>query len=172
MSEKTKVKASDHGSYGVLTIIAFLVPLVGLIMGAIYLTKDTKLDHKVGEHLIAVGVLSSIIASALWFFTFGSGLFTPSIVPVTSVPTTYQSDTTQTPTWDINSAYAKITTRMTKTAVETAINRTADHCTEGQQSGSDTYSTCTYRGGTSTDSEIIIVNYVNNVVTTKEKTNY
>jgi hypothetical protein len=168
---KDEVKASDHESYWPMTLVAVIIPIVGLIVGAIYLTKDSKVNRKVGEHLIAVGILSSIIVGGIWFFTFGSGLFAPAVIPLTSVPAAYQPVASQTPMWDIDSQYAKITTGMTKAAVESAIGKTGQ-CTESQQSGStDTYAACSY-GGTSADGGIIVVNYVNSTVTTKEITKF
>jgi membrane protein DedA with SNARE-associated domain len=58
---EAKVKAIDHDSYWIYSIIAFLIPFVGFIIGAIMLTKDTKLERKLGEHTIVISVLSIII---------------------------------------------------------------------------------------------------------------
>ncbi|MEO5950351.1 MAG: hypothetical protein ABIQ04_02795 [Candidatus Saccharimonadales bacterium] len=65
--KEIKIKASDHESYGTLTIIALLIPLVGLIVGASYLTKDSKLDRKLGEHLIACSVFATVAVTIMWF---------------------------------------------------------------------------------------------------------
>lgn len=65
MSEK--VQAKDHESYATLSIIGFLVPLVGLIVGAIYLTKDGSLDKKLGEHLVAFSVLGAIVLGLAYY---------------------------------------------------------------------------------------------------------
>jgi len=61
-----KVKASDHDGYNVYTLVAFLIPLVGFIMGAIMMTKDDKLDRKLGEHTIVTAVFGCIVAVFLW----------------------------------------------------------------------------------------------------------
>lgn len=69
MQEATKVKqikANDHESYGTFTIIALLIAPVGFILGIIYLTKNEKVDRKLGEHLIAISVLASIVYAVLW----------------------------------------------------------------------------------------------------------
>jgi len=63
----TKVKAIDHESYWTYSILGFLVPLVGFIIGAIMLTKDDKLDKKLGEHTIVISVLGIITVVFLWF---------------------------------------------------------------------------------------------------------
>jgi hypothetical protein len=163
-----KIKASDHDIYGVTTIVSLLIPLVGIILGAVYLSKETKVDRKLGEHLIAVGILSCILVSIVWFI-YGSTRVT---LDTTSIPSpTTQITSPAVSTWDINSEYAKINTDMTKESVELAIGKTATNCSDVEQSGSpDKYSSCTY-GGTS-DGGIIIVNYKNNLVTTKEKATY
>ncbi len=166
----TKIKASDHDIYGVTTLVSFLIPIAGIILGVLYLSKNTKVDRKLGEHLIAVGILSCIVASIIWFT-----LFTPRmIVPLnttTITPSSVGTETT-TPTWDMNSEYAKITKGMTKSTVESEIGKTATNCSESESSASaDKYASCTY-GGASSDGGIIVVNYVNDLVTTTEKATY
>lgn len=56
-----KVKANQHESYWSFSAIAALLPLIGLILGVAFLTKDKKLDRKLGEHLIALSVLFMIV---------------------------------------------------------------------------------------------------------------
>lgn len=69
--EDTKLKASQHEAYGQLTLITVLIPIVGVIAGIVYLTRPNALDRKLGEHLLAVGILSSILAGILWFVVMG-----------------------------------------------------------------------------------------------------
>lgn len=64
--DSTKVKASDHESYNTYTLISFLIPIVGIIMGAIMLTKDQKIDKKLGEHAIVVSIMGFILWGILW----------------------------------------------------------------------------------------------------------
>lgn len=66
MSDK-KVTANDHESYGIYSLIAILIPFVGFIMGAIMLTKDTKLDKKLGEHTIVMSILGAVLGGIAWF---------------------------------------------------------------------------------------------------------
>lgn len=163
-----KIKASSHSSYGLMTFVSVLVPLAGIIMGAIFLTKDAKVDRKLGEHLIAVGILVSIIVTGLWF------LVVPGIVPAaTSTDVVPAAVTTSpvAPAWNIDENYAKVSKGMTREAVETAIGKTAANCSEVEQSGSsDRYSACTYGGPG--DGGMIVVNYVNGIVNTTEKAKY
>lgn len=162
-----KVKASDHDIYGVTTIVSLLIPIVGVILGIIYLSKTTKVDRKLGEHLVAIGILSFIVYGILWTI-WGSGLVGRSI---DTNPTYTQTTTPATPTWDIDSQYAKITNGMAKSDVEIAIGRTTTDCSKTQQSGSsDVYASCSY-GGVS-DGGIIVVNYINDKVSSKNESTY
>jgi hypothetical protein len=56
-----KIKARQHSSYWTFTILGLLLPIVGIIVGIVYLTKDDKLDKKLGEHTIAISVLGFIL---------------------------------------------------------------------------------------------------------------
>ncbi|MFA5080784.1 MAG: zinc ribbon domain-containing protein [Candidatus Paceibacterota bacterium] len=60
-------KVSQHSSYGTFTIIAILLPIVGIILGVVYLTKDNQIDKKLGEHTLATSILFMIIWPILWF---------------------------------------------------------------------------------------------------------
>lgn len=62
-----KVKAKYNKSYGILTLISVLFPLIGIILGIFYLTKDGKVDKKLGKHLVAISILSMIIWSVASF---------------------------------------------------------------------------------------------------------
>lgn len=163
---KSNVKASNHSNYAVTTLVSVLIPVAGIIMGIIYLTKEKKLDRKLGEHLIAVGVLMSIVAAIGWYFLFPRAAYVPtasldhsSVTPAT---------TPAIPTWDVDSAYAKISKGMTKQAVETAIAKTpASPCTEQTVSQAQKYESCVYGG--MGDNGKIIVTYLNNAVSDMQK---
>lgn len=60
-----KVKAREHPSYWTFTLLGLLLPLIGIIVGIVYLTKDKKLDKKLGEHTIAISVLGFLL---YWIF--------------------------------------------------------------------------------------------------------
>lgn len=80
-----KVKANDHESYGSFTLISFIIPIVGIVVGVMYLAKDKPLDKKLGEHLIAISILFMIIQGFLLMLFWGS-LFPASY---TTVPVRY-----------------------------------------------------------------------------------
>lgn len=166
------IKASNHDIYGVTTIVSLLIPTVGIVLGVVYLSKNTKVDRKLGEHLIAVGILSCIVASIVWFTLFTPRIITPINITTTPASTSAETTIQVTPVWDINAEYAKITKGMTKSSVESEIGKTATNCSESESSASaDKYASCTY-GGTASDGGIIVVNYVNDLVTTTEKATY
>lgn len=73
------MKASDHESYGVLTVVSIIVPLLGLILGAVFLTKDSKVDRKLGEHLFAISILFMIIWSITWSIFWASMFHAPEV---------------------------------------------------------------------------------------------
>ena len=63
-----KIKANHHSSYGVFTLLSILMPLIGLILGVVYLTKNNKLDKKLGEHCIAVSIIFFILWAVVGAF--------------------------------------------------------------------------------------------------------
>ena len=75
-----KVRAQDNESFGTYTLIAIIIPIAGLILGILMLAKDTPIDKKLGEHLVAISILMGIVISVLWYAYMGS---------VYSPPTTY-----------------------------------------------------------------------------------
>ena len=74
-----KAIASKHESYGTFTIISILLPFIGIILGIVYLTKDNKLDKKLGEHCLALGVLFSILAAGVYQFWLVDSGSSPTI---------------------------------------------------------------------------------------------
>jgi hypothetical protein len=168
-SEVHKIKAYEHESYGLFTFIAMLLPIIGIILGVAYLIKDSRLDKKLGEHLLAIGVLFLLIWSAIGYFFLGR-----QKTPVIYVPTTNytndsvtQPNTTSSPTWDVESAYTKIQTGMTKAQVESTIGKIGQNCVESEYAGIKMES-CSY-GNAYTDGATISVVYKNGVVEQKGK---
>ena len=76
MSEdaSAKVKASQHDSYNAYTLLSFLIPIIGVILSVAYMTKESKLDKKFGEHLLSIGIISIIFWSAAGAFLFWHSL--------------------------------------------------------------------------------------------------
>ncbi len=99
-----KVEAKDHESYGTFTVLAIIIPLVGFILGIVYLTKDKKVDKKLGEHLVAL----SVLFGAFWWILLAMFVFktttTAPIVTTTSVPTTSEVTTPKPATAHVGSA--------------------------------------------------------------------
>ena len=63
-----KVSAGEHKDYNTITILSILLPIVGIIVGIVYLTKNDSMDKKLGEHAIAFSVLFMIIWSVVISF--------------------------------------------------------------------------------------------------------
>lgn len=59
-----KPKARHHSSYGAFTILAIIFPIIGLILGIVYLTKSNILDRKLGEHSLTLSIFFGLI----WIF--------------------------------------------------------------------------------------------------------
>lgn len=90
-----KVKANQHDSYGTYSILAIVIPLVGFILGIVFLTKDKKVDKKLGEHLLAISILFGVF----WWILLAMLVFKTSTVPtVTTTASPSSSQTTPTPT--------------------------------------------------------------------------
>jgi hypothetical protein len=90
MDKENKVRAKQHSSYWTFTILGLLLPVIGIILGIVYLTKKDLLDRKLGEHTIVM----SIIGFVLTFVIIGVMGSSPSDKSST---TTKPSTTTTTP---------------------------------------------------------------------------
>lgn len=66
MDDNKKVKASDHESYNTFSVIGFLLPIIGIVLGLIYLTKNDRMDRKLGEHMVAFSILGFIFWGIAW----------------------------------------------------------------------------------------------------------
>ncbi|MCK5022062.1 MAG: hypothetical protein KAR54_02340 [Candidatus Pacebacteria bacterium] len=73
LEEKNKkIKAKNHESYNTFTLLSFLLPCVGIVIGIIYLSKKNPLDKKLGEHAIASSILAFILWGVLFSFFIGN----------------------------------------------------------------------------------------------------
>ena len=59
------IKAKNHPSYGAYTLICILIPIVGLLIGIVQITKSDPLDKKLGEHAIAFSLFMAIVYAIL-----------------------------------------------------------------------------------------------------------
>jgi len=65
-SATKKLKANQHSSYTTFTVLSLLLPIIGFILGIVYLAKSNPLDKKLGEHTLAMSVLFIIFWSLLF----------------------------------------------------------------------------------------------------------
>ena len=63
--EYDESESADRTSYAFHYIISFLIPIVGFIVGAIFLGKDEEEEKAVGKVCIIIGMISMIIACLL-----------------------------------------------------------------------------------------------------------
>ena len=61
-----KPKASDHPSYGTYTLVCILIPIVGVILGIVGLTKTDPLEKKLGEHALALSITLMVVYAILY----------------------------------------------------------------------------------------------------------
>lgn len=61
-----KPKAREHDDYGRTTLIAALLPPVGILLGVVLLAKDRPADKALGEHAVAF----SLLAAMLWVVVY------------------------------------------------------------------------------------------------------
>jgi len=59
--DKNNVRAKQHPSYGTFTALGLLLPIIGIIIGIVYLTKKDLLDRKVGEHTIVMSIIGFVL---------------------------------------------------------------------------------------------------------------
>lgn len=72
MADQQKPRAADHDSYGLYSILALILPVVGVILGIIMLTKDDPLDKKLGEHTLVCSVFGFILSGIAWILITSS----------------------------------------------------------------------------------------------------
>jgi len=53
-------------------VISFLIPLIGYILGAILLSKDSAEEKAVGQNCIILGIVSAVLGVIVWLFSVGS----------------------------------------------------------------------------------------------------
>ncbi|MCK5320258.1 hypothetical protein KAJ61_02615 [Candidatus Parcubacteria bacterium] len=72
---KDGVKKGDYAKY---IIIAILLPIIGIIMGIIFMTKHNQETKKMGESLLAWSIFIAIIEGILFYNFFPSIMLMPT----------------------------------------------------------------------------------------------
>lgn len=162
-----KVKANEHESYWSYTLIALVLPIVGIILGIVYLTKDKILEKKLGEHMIAISVLFIILQSVL-VAVFWGNLFTYSTYTPAPISSVVDSPIIQS-RWDPDDYYNSIKTGQSKPEVEKITGKKSRSCTTSETEGVGIFEICSY-GDVVTDQGEILITYFNNKVQDKTKT--
>lgn len=68
-SQSGPAPSKQHSEYWTFTIISILLPIIGIFLGIIYLTKQNPVGKKLGKHAIAISVLVMILASGLLYLS-------------------------------------------------------------------------------------------------------
>lgn len=159
-----KVKASEHESYGTYTLIAFFIPIVGIILGIVYLAKDKAKEKKLGEHLIAISILfiilQSILIGVFWGNWFRSTTYNPAVSSVVNSPVVSS--------WDPSDYYDKVKTGDTKAEVEKITGKQSKNCIISEDSFTGSTEICDY-GEILTDKGVLNITYLNGKLYNKTK---
>jgi len=115
---------------------------------------------------IGIIVVIGIIASAA-----GGSKDTPASTNNSPTTTSEAPQETKPAKWDIEAAYAKLSTGMTKAQVEEATGKTSDNCTESDMGTLGKSESCSY-GNAFIDKGSILVIYSNGELSTKSKSTY
>ena len=59
-------KAKDHPSYGTYTLVCVLIPIVGIVLGIIGMTKSDLLEKKLGEHALALSITLMVVYAIIF----------------------------------------------------------------------------------------------------------
>ena len=64
-------KVRKHPSYTTFMLLAFIIPFAGYIVGALYMAKPDAIERKLGEHIIGMGIMSTLLYGvAISYFFF------------------------------------------------------------------------------------------------------
>ena len=66
------VKISEHPSYYTLIAVGFLFPLIGLIIGLVFIAKSDPFDRKLGRDIITWSILWMLLGTIAWFVFYGA----------------------------------------------------------------------------------------------------
>lgn len=148
---------------GIFWFLSVPFGIAALVLGILSIKKNQ------GKGMGIAGLVTGIIGL---LFGLGILLFTVLLVSSPEVRKSLDeakttSSSSSSSSWDATSAYAKITTGMSKTEVEAATGKTSDNCVSTESSYGKT-ETCSY-GNSFTDGASISVTYSDGKVSTKSK---
>ena len=66
IEENSTIEASKD-SHVFQYVISFIIPLIGFILGAILLSKDSEDEKSLGKSCIIIGIISVVVCSLIWF---------------------------------------------------------------------------------------------------------
>lgn len=169
-ASKPKVQAKQHDSYRTYTMVAALLPLVGLILGIVYMAKDQKLDKKLGEHLLVTSILFSVIWGLILIYFVSNSVIRANEQRqaqayselADALETEYKN------VWDVQGAYDKIQNGMTRAEAEKIMAKGAGNCSSTESQYLGKLDSCTY-GDVIDDKATIYVQYTDGKVTMKSK---
>ena len=62
------------GLKALFIILAILFPIVGIILGIIWLTKKTKEEKALGKLTLIIGIIMVVVGCICWLVVFGLGM--------------------------------------------------------------------------------------------------
>jgi hypothetical protein len=63
-----KIRATDHPAYWIYTLVCLVIPIVGLVLGIVGLSKSDALEKKLGEHALAFSLVLMVLYYWLYMF--------------------------------------------------------------------------------------------------------
>ena len=146
-----------------------LVDLIVILCDGMRDKKGLKLADYDKHKMLAIIITVVVIVLGAVYNTSQKPAFLNDTTAPASTKTTEQSKTDEPAAkWDIQAAYDKIETGMTKAQVEEATGKKSDNCTESTNDYTGKSESCTY-GNAFTDKGTIIVMYMQDAVSSKTK---
>lgn len=65
-TEIARPQANHHEQYWLFTVLAIVIPLIGFILGIVYLTHKDVTERKLGEHTLSFSILFGLLWAVLF----------------------------------------------------------------------------------------------------------
>jgi len=75
LTESKNARPLNKSDYAKYLIVAILIPIIGIILGIVYMIKPNRQDKKMGESILAWSIFAIIIWGAILYF-FAPNLLT------------------------------------------------------------------------------------------------